>query len=259
MLTLPETQPDWAGLKDLRIDWELDVEQAALLADVSPQIWMGWETGTRRMPPPTWARLRKTLIKLSVQIERGKMKAPKPGMAPPKPPKPPKPGKPPKPKKPDKTPVPANIVKMHREVAQLTRDQAAAIVGVTPRAWQAYELGTRNMPKWMLDRFDGILTGRLDEAGNEKEYVPPPPPTLAEVMTQTLHARPAPKPMPTLPEVAFRPPTPKEEKEMSDALFKGLKMSEAAVRKAQKAELAEQERLRVEAEKQFGKPSNVAE
>lgn len=257
MLSPPETQPDWAGLKDLRIDWELDVEQAAQLADVSPQIWMGWETGTRRMPPPTWARLRKTLIKLSVQIEREKMKAPKPGVTPPKPPKPKKPDKPPKPKKPDKTPVPADIVKMHREVAQLTRDQAAALVGVTPRAWQAYELGTRNMPRWMLDRFDGILTGRLDGAGNPVEYVPPPPPTLAQVMTQTLHARPVPKPMPTLPEIAFRPPTPQEEKAMADLMHKGLKMSEAAVRKAQAKVVQEQERLRQEAEKKFGKPEHI--
>lgn len=236
MIALPKSRPDNVALRAIRLGLGLEVAQIAALAGVTAHHWESWETGARNVTETVWPKLRKALTNFTAQTRREMMK-------------------PAKPKKPDKTPVPPDIVKMHREVAQLTRDQAAAVVGVTPRAWQAYELGTRNMPKWMLDRFDGILTGRLDEAGNPLEYVPPPPPTLAEVMTQTLHARPAPRPMPTLPEIAFRPPTPKEEKEMADAMFRGLKMSEAAVRKAQKAELAEQERLRVEAEKQFGKPS----
>lgn len=235
---LPESRADNVGLRLARHALGLDLEQAALLVEVTPHLWSQWESGARKPDPRKWAKLRRALLDLSAQIHRQKMKAPKP-------------------KKPDKTPVPADIVKMHREVAQLTRDQAAAIVGVTPRAWQAYELGTRNMPRWMLDRFDGILTGRLDEAGNPLEYVPPPPPTLSEVMSQTLHARPVPKPMPTLPEIAFKAPTPEQEKEMADLMHKGLKMSEAAVRKAQKAVLQEQERLRVEAEKKFGKPSET--
>lgn len=159
----------------------------------------------------------------------------------------------------DKAPVPADTVRLHREVAELTRAQAAEVVGLSERAWAAYEQGARPMPKWLLDRFAGVLTGTMDRDGNvfQKPATTPSPPSKGRMLAKTVHQRPEPKPMPTLPDFAYQPASKKQEKAMEALLLKPTIMTELAVRREQAKVMAEQEALRVAAEKRFGQPSQV--
>ena len=167
--------------------------------------------------------------------------------------------RPPKPTNADNTPVPADTVRMHREVAELTRAQAAEVLSLTERAWAAYEQGARPMPKWLLDRFAGVLTGAMDRDGNvfQKPATAPSQPSKGRMLVKTVHQRPEPKPMPTLPEFSYQPASKKQEKAMEALLLKPTIMTELAVRREQAKVMAEQEALRVAAEKRFGQPSQV--
>lgn len=46
-----------------------------------------------------------------------------------------------------------DLIKAAREVAKLTTSEAAALVGVTQRAWQLWESGDRKMSKPIWELF----------------------------------------------------------------------------------------------------------
>lgn len=68
-------------------------------------------------------------------------------------------------------------IKWHREVALKTQAQAAAVVGVSARAWQSWELGARRMPAETLAQFDAACQAEpLSSAPSSKASTTPQAP-----------------------------------------------------------------------------------
>lgn len=203
----PDSPPAWV-VKEARGD--LTVAQAATLVQVQPETWERWEAAGG-MPVGKWILFNaaeKTNIgenfmeKIRANLQGG-----------------------------SKAKVLADPakVKMHREVADLTREAAGAVVGVTARTWQAWELGTRDMPQALLDKFAGILTGKLNPDGSMVQvpqaqapapYQPMPLPWKLPVLSAE---------MPDMPPLAYVPLTPEQERIMAECLDTPLVMSSAQV------------------------------
>ena len=135
--------PTGAEVKELRaqaskrLGYKVTARQAAAMIGVSSETWRAWEYERRAMQP----------IKVREFLQASSPSRPPTGEVQ-------------EAKKSVKTEPLADPerIKYYRVCAELTREEAAAIIGVTPRSWQSWETGARPMYQARLDQWKALAS-----------------------------------------------------------------------------------------------------
>lgn len=220
--------PTGAEVKALRAEAARNLGQkvsavrAAEILGVSADTWRAWEYEKRAMHPDKVKEFRKAVSISMVEGAQARAQKSEP--------------------KPDSDPrgiADPQRIKFYRECADLSRDEAGALIGMTGRAWKAWEDGSRPM-----------RTSRLLAWKKRASLLPTPEERAANPALVALAIKQGPvglRPMPDLPPKSEVPHDPEWEAQMAQDLAKPYLYDPVEADRELQVQARERDKLKLEA------------